>query len=201
MSRPAHRRPHTTLAALVLPVCALAACGVEDAPSQDTSAPTGTADTPSVDGAGDVQDDSGGGPSCTIGTVKDGVFSAWVDGDDAELVVGYQGYLFVYVQVADSSGALLKPKARMTAKCVGLEPSITSRWRADMTEQEDGSTVSEQLEVWLFPALRTEFEGQLGTLEVELEQDGLGCHASVNVRYVDDELCKHFEDGSLKCVK
>ncbi len=184
------------LAAWTLAIGALAGCSDETLAVQDATTDTDT--TP--DEADVPPEDTVSGPTCTIGKIKDGQFIAWPDGADAEMVVGYQGYLFVHVQVADFSGILRKPKARMTATCKGQEPSVTSRWRADMSQQEDGSTVSELIELWLFPALRTEFEGQLGSLSVELDQDGEICSASVNVRYVDDELCKHFEDGSLKCV-
>jgi len=169
----------------------------------DTNSATDDISAADAGSTADQQSDTAAaqGPSCTIGTVVDGSFVAWQADADAELVLGYQGYLFVHVQVLDASGTLRKPKARMTAECAGQQPSVTSRWRADMTEQGDGSTVSELIEVWLFPALLDEFEGHTGRVQVELEQDEQTCTAAVDVRYVDDELCKHREDGTIKCVK
>lgn len=136
---------------------------------------------------------------CAIGVLIAEQFSSWPDGSDAELVVGYQGYLFVHVQVADKSGELLKPNVRMTAECDGLEPSVTTRWRADMSPAGDGSTVSELLEVWLFPALRESFIDKKGRITVELQERGQVCKAEVNIHYVDELLCMHYEDGSIKC--
>ena len=140
-------------------------------------------------------------PTCAIGELQGEDFVAWPDGSDAELVVGYQGYLFVHVRVADKTGELLKPNVRMTAECDGLEPSVTTRWRADMSAGSDGDTVSELIELWLYPALRDSFIGKSGRLTVELEERGSVCMAAVKVRYVDDELCMHYEDGSIKCKK
>ena len=137
--------------------------------------------------------------NCAIGELEGGQFHAWPEGSDAELVVGYQGYLFVHVQVADRSGELLKPNVRMTAECEDLAPSVTTRWRADMSPSDDGSTVSELIELWLYPALRDSFIGKSGRLSVELEERGMVCKAAVHIRYVDDELCMHYEDGSIKC--
>ncbi len=137
--------------------------------------------------------------ACAIGELKGNHFVAWPDGVDAELVVGYQGYLFVHIQVADPSGQLLKPSVRMTAERPGLAPSITSRWRIDMKKDDAGGRVSDKLELWLYPALREQFIGHKGTLRVELHERGTTCTAAVAIKYVDELLCMHYEDGSIKC--
>lgn len=178
----ARRHPRHLLRATLLCALLSAACATETETPAEVVSPAATR-------------------ICAIGNLVSDEFQPWPDHSHAELVVGYQGYLFVHVRVADGAGEMLKPNVRMTAECDGLEPSVTTRWRADMSPTSDGGTVSELIELWLYPALRDAFIGKSGRLTVELAERGVLCLAEVKVKYVDDELCMHYEDGSIKCQK
>ena len=65
----------------------------------------------------------------------------------------------------------------------------------------DDGAVSEVFEIWLSPPLVTAFAGHPGRLEATVLSEGVTlCSAAVEVRYVDQQVCMHYEDGSLDCT-
>ena len=150
----------------------------------------GTADEPLVQ------------PDCRIGVVgQDGVFQPYNDGDKAELVVGFQGFMLIIVRVHTEVGKLPAiPKVRMTVEREGGEPSVSTVVRAGTKQDAQGHDITQQLDMWLYPPDPMVFDGANGSLAVDLVGRDSSCSAKVAVRFVDEELCKHSEDGSVVCV-
>ncbi len=141
-------------------------------------------------------------PQCEIGTLDENdVFIPQQDGGTVELVVGYQGFMLIIVRAHTEVGALPElPKVKMTVEREGGEPSVSTVVRAAINKDAKGHDVTESLEMWLYPPAPGEFNGKSGSLQLDLYGRGSDCSAKVNVKFIDEELCKHSEDGSVVCV-
>lgn len=140
--------------------------------------------------------------ACELGALSaDNTFVPWPNEGDAELVVGYQGYMLIIARVHAPTGTLPhEPKVRMTVARTLGEASVSTQWRAGVLADKLGHEVTEPLEMWLYPPDPQAFIGQQGSLEVVLQGVDRTCVASLQVRFVDDELCKHLETGEVVCA-
>jgi hypothetical protein len=141
-------------------------------------------------------------PQCVLGTIDDSnVFTPLQPGTDAELVVGFQGFMLVIVRVQATSGALPDlPRVRMVVERDGGDASVSTLIRTSTEKDTNGDDMTQSLEMWLYPPAPGDFVGRQGSLAVELIGRARKCDAKVAVRFVDEELCKHSEDGSITCV-
>lgn len=179
--------------ALAVAIAALAGCSPSDAHDAEADS----------DGAADS--DSAApqpAPTCRIGELdKQGNFVPFQSGDTAELVVGFQGFMLVIVRVQAESGTLPeKSKVRMVVQRQHGEPSVSTVVRAATKLDAAGKEITEPLDMWLYPPAPGEFDGKTGSLTVELQGRTSECTATVAVKFADEELCKHSEDGSVVCV-
>ena len=122
-----------------------------------------------------------------------------VDGDEVELLRGYQGYLLVQVR-AHLWGAV--PRAvqlRISGAKDGgapLETVLPSRTPGDAP---DSHRQTDPLEIWLSPPDPTAFDGHKGTLTLQAQGSGRSCASTVRVRFVDKTFCIHHDDGTVVC--
>ncbi len=122
-----------------------------------------------------------------------------VDGDEVELLKGYQGYLLVQVR-AHLWGAVPRTvQIKLSGAKDGGAPLVTvlpSRTPGDAADQHRRT---EPLEIWLSPPDPTAFADKDGTLTLLAQGSGRSCTSTVRVRFVDKTFCVHYDDGSVAC--
>ncbi|MEY3012252.1 MAG: hypothetical protein RIT45_987 [Pseudomonadota bacterium] len=151
------------------------------------------------DGAGGA-DGAGAEIRCELGRLVDGAFVEMPEGGDAELTRGFQGYLLVVAALRIEGATPRKTNVLLRAAKDQDEPHDSARPGLPWTQQGDGA-ISEAFEVWLSPPLVTAFTGHEGWLEATVREAGEDlCVVRRAVRFVDDEVCMHYEDGSLDCA-
>ena len=147
---------------------------------------------------GDVSD-----VRCELGTTDAAgeTFTLLAEGGDVELTRGFQGYLLILLRIRCEGAGLRRTGLAISASRDegpirdSAHPGL--RWEP----AADGSSLSEAFEVWLTPALVAEFVGRLGWVEIAAldVSDGEISRVRRAVRFVDDHICMHFEDGHLDC--
>ncbi len=137
---------------------------------------------------------------CALGRWVDGTFVEIVEGGDAELTRGFQGYLLVVAALRIEGATPRKTHVLLRAAKDDDEPHDSARPGLPWEQQGNGA-VSESFEVWLSPPLVTAFTGHEGWIEATVRDAGEDlCVVHRKVRFVDDEVCMHYEDGSLDCT-
>ncbi|GEM_PF-3454770 len=176
------RAPQVCLAAVLIAL----SCGCEPDAGTDSAA----------DAGGDYAN-----PTCEVGTLDDdGRFSAWKDGDKAELVEGYQGYLLLLGWIHVSDGDMPdKPNVLIEIDREGGKTSRTTYVHSGQRLCDKKHPTTERLEMWMVPPDPSAFIGRKGSVTVTIKGRDGGCSAKVAVQFVDDVPCKHFDDGTIFC--
>ncbi|MCO4762225.1 MAG: hypothetical protein KC502_12015 [Myxococcales bacterium] len=131
----------------------------------------------------------------------DGTIRHLVDGDEVELLKGYQGYLLVQAQ-AHVWGELPRTVAlKMSGALIGGPPMVSVVAARPPKAATDGHQGSEPLEIWLSPPDPKVFADKDGRLTLEVKGAGRTCSVDVAVRFVDRTYCIHYDDGSVTCPK
>lgn len=156
----------------------------------------------SADGAAgaDALDAQPTAPRCVLGHIEGGVFVETPAGGDVELTRGFQGYLLVVAALRIEGASPRKTLVKLHANKDGDPPHDSARpglqWEA-----AGGGAISESFEIWLSPPLVTAFVGRTGSIALEVSEAGAQlCALEQAVRFVDDQVCMHYEDGSLDCT-
>lgn len=132
--------------------------------------------------------------ACEIGFEdEDGAWVSAEEGDNAELVLGFQGFLFIEFKVlaeADSPSPVL---VRMSMEVEGDAPFDGSQPDVAMVAQDSGERVSEVINLFL-PT--NDVGGYLDrqalvVMRLEDEASDLSCTASRTVTLVDEDPCIH----------
>lgn len=142
--------------------------------------------------------------TCLLGqTGHDGQsFDLIDDGGDVELTRGYQGYLLVLLRLQATASAPRSTRLIIRAGRADLAHHDSLNPRVTWEPLLEGGARSEPFEVWLSPALVSEFVGRQGSIRVTASNEAgqVVCVAERKVRFVDDDICMHYDDGSLACV-
>jgi len=121
------------------------------------------------------------------------------DGDEVELLKGYQGYLLVQVRAHFWGAVPRSVQLKLSGGKDGSDALVTvlpSRTPIDAADQHQRT---DPLEIWLSPPDPVAFANRMGTLTLSAKGSGRSCLFSVNVRFVDRTYCVHYDDGSVAC--
>ncbi len=140
---------------------------------------------------------------CELGTTDPtGVsFAALAEGGDVELTRGFQGYLLILLRLRCEGAAPRRTGLTISASRDEGPARDSAHPGLRWDPAADGSSLSESFEVWLTPALVPEFVGRTGWVEIAAfdTKDAEICRVRRAVRFVDEDICMHFEDGHLDC--
>lgn len=156
-------------------------------------------------GAGGGDDDAGpppdGAPStfeCEL--VERGADGAWAPlGPDAraELVLGFQGFLFVEVYVRATGPAPRRVDVILSVTIEGDAPYGGSQPETALTPTADGAAVSEAIVVFFSSSSVGEYVDRTVEIAVKLEGDGASCTTTGRYLLVDDDPCIHTGDEPI----
>jgi hypothetical protein len=122
---------------------------------------------------------------CELGQLQDEAFVPLQDGDEAELWLGFQGFLFLLVR-ARSEEAPVHPTALFSLTLDGEESSSGSQPDLDFE-----GTLSDEILVFLPSANVSAYEGRAASLAVRLQGPERTCLDTVEVQLVDLDPCIH----------
>jgi hypothetical protein len=152
-------------------------------------------------GGADVDAGAAPVPACELGQPGASGFEGLDEGGDVELTRGIQGYLLVFAALRAHGASPRKTHVALRAARDGDAPLQTQRPGLAWTPGADGAT-SEPFEIWLAPPVITEFVGRTGWIEARVGPEAAPlCVVRRAVRFVDREVCMHYEDGTLDCER
>ncbi len=122
-----------------------------------------------------------------------------VDGDEVELLKGYQGYMLVQVRAHVWGDVPRDVQVKLSGGRDGFDPLVTVVGTQNPAEGSDSHRTTTPLEVWLSPPNPSDFVGRTGALTVEVRKGALSCAHSVRVTFVDRTYCVHYDDGTVVC--
>ncbi len=164
----------STLLAWLLLGSAVVGCSSED-------------DVPPVDPGPEIID-------CTLGTRLGADFVPLAAPVTAELVLGFQGFVWIDLSVrADRSPGDAIAKVKYAYSIEGLQPAS-----AAMTTRFEGTDAA--LRLLLSPADVAQLADRTVELSVRIEVSGLRCDASQTLTLRDGDPCIHVDDGT-GCLK
>ena len=130
---------------------------------------------------------------CEIGFSKDDEYITATDASPAELILGFQGFLFVEVRIRAEESSPSPVLVRMSMEVDGSEPFDGSQPDVDLETQDDGSRVSEEINVFLPSNDTGLYKGKTAQIVMRLEDDAsdMSCTTEQLVTLVDDDPCIH----------
>ena len=129
--------------------------------------------------------------ACTIGLPDDsGTFAPMRHHEDAELVLGFQGFLFFEIHVRASSVATGRADVSASATVDGEDPNGTNQ-RDVLVEQSGDTAVSEKVLIFLDSSNIAEFEHRNCDLRLRMDGDTWTCTATAAVKFIDEDPCIH----------
>ena len=168
------RRPRPAHFALCAPLLAAALCGCPSGDDDDEPFP------------------------CEAGTLtEEGAFVPLLDGDRAELVLGFQGFLFVELR-ARADDPPRRTAASMRITVAGDPPAGSSQNEVDFVAAPGGGFVSDPVLVFLDGSAPEGYVGRTAEVAVALAGEGRRCVMERSVLLVDDDPCVH-TDGEPVC--
>ncbi len=141
----------------------------------------------------------GGTFICEIGFGKDGDYITAVDADPAELILGFQGFLFVELRVQAEETSPSPVLVRMSMEVDGSEPFDGSQPDVDLETQDDGSRVSEEINLFLPSNDTGLYKGKTAQVVMRLEDEtsGKSCTTERIITLVNDDPCIHTGDEPI----
>ncbi len=129
--------------------------------------------------------------TCTLGALDaEGAYDLFDDADTAELILGFQGFLFLSTRI--SSTEMDECTAITSIEMAGVEPTGGSQPALAFS-----SGVSGELLFFLPTSNIASYIDQPATLAVRLEDDTHFCIATANVVLVDEDPCIHADDSDI----
>lgn len=123
---------------------------------------------------------------CTLGQGADGAFDAFAPGDPAELVLGFQGFLYVEL-VASAADPPPIVDAAMYVEVDGADP-IDGAQPAVAFVAADAGALSEPMRLFFTSGSIGTWTGRSAHVAVRLEDGTRACVASADVVLADDEV-------------
>jgi len=130
--------------------------------------------------------------ACEIGLAdEDGGWVAAADGDPAELVLGFQGFLFIELRARAEDTCPSPITVLMNGEVEGDTPFDGSQPDVGMTDQGDGTRLSDEIVMFLPTNDVGHFEGATLRTVMRLEGSELNCTTERLFTLVDDDPCIH----------
>ncbi len=124
--------------------------------------------------------------ACTLGLVDEAGFRPMQAGEPLELVLGFQGFLFVEAWIEAEAGAPRVHQGAVELVPDGHEPSSTT-----LRVELDDDDLSGPLTIFLEASDLEALTDLPASLAVRLQGDGAWCLATAQVLLVDDDACIH----------
>jgi hypothetical protein len=134
---------------------------------------------------------------CELGTVDDetGVYSPLASDQELELVLGFQGFLFVslWVRQQDEAAPVCMVNAAVTPDDMGPMPT---QQPIDFVHDGTGY-ISREVVLFLESATPSLYEGDSAQIDVRVTEPGRHCLASATVKLVDNDACIHSDEDPI----
>jgi len=128
--------------------------------------------------------------ACELGALNaEGGFAPYGEADDAEMVLGFQGFLFLRARV-EAERAPSWCRALTSLEVPGEAPNGSARPEVSF-EAGEGGHLSDQIPIFLPTANISAYVGQTATLAARLEGPTEFCVAVATVTLRDDDACVH----------
>ncbi len=142
------------------------------------------------------------GAPCGLGVAigsKDGdAFAAYDDGDSAEIVLGFQGFLFLLLSLRVEGTDADTAEVSARAEVEGLSPSWT---RSTKPLHADGDArYANDVQIFFNTSSLAELLGKETLLSASVQIDGCAATEERRVVLVDAQGCVAQPDGGLACV-
>ncbi len=161
-----------------LMAAALAGCGGPDGGGDDGAADAAVART----------------MRCELGRERGGAFVPLGEDDRAELVLGFQGFLFFEVNVRTSLPAPTKADALFSVTLDDRAPFGATQIDTWITSGAEGHAMSDAVIIFLDGSGVGAYTGKTAEVAIRLDGEGATCTASGRVRLVDEDPCVHTGD-------
>ncbi len=128
--------------------------------------------------------------TCELGTVDtDGMYSSLAENDSVELVLGFQGFLFIVIAAEVQLSSVETVEA-----LVGIEPEAGDPFGTSqsVTLTTSGTnSIAEDITLFLESSNIAEYTDTNATLSLRLSGETWFCVASMPIHLVDDDPCIH----------
>lgn len=133
--------------------------------------------------------------TCEIGkTLAGGTFTPMSVQNEVELVLGFQGFLFVVVQVRTDGPANTRANVKTSVTIEGQEPFGGVQRNLLIRSTTVGASMSEDVNVFLESSNITAYKNKNGVIALRLDGEDWYCVATADVHMVDDDECIHTGD-------
>jgi hypothetical protein len=132
--------------------------------------------------------------ACEIGFPdEDGTYVVAPDYGDAELVLGFQGFLFVRLLVRAEENSPSLVEVRMSMEVDGEPPFDSSQPGVEFKEQGDSTQVSEEILLFLPSNNVSQFKGKTARIVMRLDAavNASRCTTERYVMLADEDPCIH----------
>jgi hypothetical protein len=123
-------------------------------------------------------------------------------GDDAEIVLGFQGFVFtrLMLRIPSEFGKIPKVDVDLFIKVEGKEEFGGTQLGVDFTSMEESEdSLSEEMYLYLSPAIVAQFKDRDAVISLDVRGERHFCSVSQNLRLVDSDPCIHTGGISFIC--
>jgi hypothetical protein len=135
--------------------------------------------------------------ACELGQLTDGAFTPLGPDTRAELVLGFQGFLFFELAVRTAAPAPSAMDAAISLALDDRDPVGASQLDVPLTATADGHAVTDTVQVFLSSGDVGAYVGHTARIALRLDGGGRTCAAEGTVRLVDDDPCIHTGDRPI----
>ncbi len=128
---------------------------------------------------------------CELGTYTEMQFTPLDAGSEAELHLGFQGFLFFKLRVRAKGDVPSRVKSRANVQIGSDEPTSASMGNTLFSADGAGSFLSGELNVFLTASKVKDYIGETAKLVVRSENDTHFCVIQGEFVLVDDDPCIH----------
>ena len=151
-----------------------------------------------ADGGGNGDDDEKVVHTCLLGitSTTSGEFTPMTMDNDAELVLGFQGFLFVVVHVQTDApgGGRVDVKSRVT---VETDEPFGAVQKAVPVKPGDPMSITDDVQVFLDSSNISTYEDRTAEIALRLDGDGWYCTATASIHFVNEDPCIHTGDKPI----
>jgi len=134
---------------------------------------------------------------CVLGSTDvDTGFAPFSSQDRAELYFGFQGFLFLEVQV-QSEEPVTNCQVTTSINVDGEDPVGGMQPGVPFVSQDDGSLLSDDIIVFMPSSSAAEWADRAATLSVRVEDATRVCVSSAEILLVDEDPCIHTDDEPI----
>ncbi len=132
---------------------------------------------------------------CSLGVERMGVYEAGGPQCEAELTLGFQGFLWFDVVVQAGPGAPKQGRAKLSVSVPAKSPFNSASPLVTFGQYEsDGLRLSSHMQVFVSGQDPKELAGQVAQISVRFESETKECITTSQVLLVDNDDCIHTND-------